>query len=229
MSAPWIFVPQLPPSAPSTCRVDADEAKHAAGSRRLRTGDRMHLFDGRGVIADASMGVLNRDGSIDAEIDALRAQPLLAPMLEIASAVPKGDRLGTLLESLGPLGAARWTPLNCTHSVLKWSISSIGASNGCARSASISASIEPSRFNTPIDASAITPRPSKRCMRSPVRNRRLPAACFASSASTRQVDGALGGNCGTKIHGALMTSPLREWSEGLIPLEHRRRIAQVCC
>lgn len=123
MSAPWIFVPQLPPSAPSTCRVDADEAKHAAGSRRLRTGDRMHLFDGRGVIADASMGVLNRDGSIDAEIDALRAQPLLAPMLEIASAVPKGDRLGTLLESLGPLGAARWTPLNCAHSVVKWSIS----------------------------------------------------------------------------------------------------------
>ncbi len=123
MSTPWVFVTHLPPSAPSTCRVDADEAKHAAGSRRLRTGDRMHLFDGRGVIADASMGAFNRDGSIDAEIDALRAQPLLAPMLEIASAVPKGDRLGTLLESIGPLGAARWTPLDCAHSVVKWSSS----------------------------------------------------------------------------------------------------------
>ncbi|MDA1262169.1 MAG: RsmE family RNA methyltransferase [Planctomycetota bacterium] len=123
MSAPWVFVTQLPPSAPSTCRVDADEAKHAAGSRRLRTGDRMHLFDGRGVIADASMGAMNRDGSIDAEIDALRPQPPLVPMMEIASAVPKGDRLGTLLESIGPLGAARWTPLDCAHSVVKWSIS----------------------------------------------------------------------------------------------------------
>ncbi len=123
MSAPWVFVPQLPQSAPSTCRIDADEAKHAAGSRRLRTGDRMHLFDGRGVIADASMGIANRDGSIDAEIDALRAQPALSPSIEIASAVPKGDRLGTLLESIGPLGAARWTPLDCAHSVVKWSVS----------------------------------------------------------------------------------------------------------
>ncbi len=123
MSVPWAYSPQLAPSFPSTCRIDVDEARHLSGSRRLRPGDRLCIFDGRGVVADAAMGSLNRDGSFDAEIDGIRKLPPPSPIIEIASAVAKGDRLATLLESLGPLGAARWTPLACDHSVVRWTSS----------------------------------------------------------------------------------------------------------
>lgn len=121
MSTPWIFSPQLPTSAPSTCTVDADEARHAAGSRRLRSGDRVQLFNGKGVVADASLGSANPDGSIEVAIDSLRVMPAISPTIEIATAVAKGDRLTTMLESIGPLAVSRWTPLNCAHSVVKWS------------------------------------------------------------------------------------------------------------
>lgn len=106
---------------PSICIIDADEARHAAGSRRLRSGDRVQLFNGKGVIAEASLGNTNQDGSIDVAVDSLRVLPTISPSIEIATALPKGDRLTTMLESFGPLAVSRWTPLNCAHSVVKWS------------------------------------------------------------------------------------------------------------
>lgn len=121
MSALWIYLPELPHSAPSTCRINADEARHATASRRLRAGDAIHLFDGRGQVADAVLSVLNHNGSIDASVEAVRSVPRILPDIEIASAIPKGDRLTTLLESIAPLAASRFTPLQCTHSVVRWS------------------------------------------------------------------------------------------------------------
>ncbi len=121
MSAPWLFLPELPASAPATCRVHADEARHATGSRRLRAGDSIRLFDGRGCIADAVLTLLNSNGSLDVSVGSVCVMPRPQPDLEVASAIPKGDRLTTLLESIAPLAASRWTPLRCTHSIVTWS------------------------------------------------------------------------------------------------------------
>ena len=121
MSVPWLYLAQLPSTAPSTCRVHADEARHATGSRRLRAGDAIWLFNGCGVIATAQISTTHHDGSLDASIESVCASPREFPDIEIASAIPKGDRLTTLLESIAPLAASRWTPLLCTHSVVTWS------------------------------------------------------------------------------------------------------------
>ncbi len=121
MSIPWAYCAQLPPIAPAVCRMDAEEARHLAGSRRLRSGDRLRLFDGRGRIADGSMGSSDRGGSVEVAVDALSTVPRAAPLIEVASAVPKGDRLAVLLEAIGPLAAARWTPLECARSIVHWS------------------------------------------------------------------------------------------------------------
>lgn len=121
MSAPWLFLPEIPVSAPSTARVHADEARHATGSRRLRAGDSVRLFNGRGQIADAQMTLLNTNGSLDVSVSAVHTAARAQPDVEIACAIPKGDRLTTLLESIAPLAASRLTPIRCTHSVVTWS------------------------------------------------------------------------------------------------------------
>ena len=121
MSTPWLFLPEIPVSAPSTCCVNADEARHATASRRLRAGDAIHIFDGKGRVADALLSVPNNNGSLDVSVIAVNTRARAVPDVEIASAIPKGDRLTTLLESIAPLAASRWTPLRCTHSVVTWS------------------------------------------------------------------------------------------------------------
>ncbi|MSQ90666.1 MAG: 16S rRNA (uracil(1498)-N(3))-methyltransferase [Phycisphaerales bacterium] len=126
MTIPWIFVEHLPTSAHAVCRITADEARHAAGSRRLRVGDPIQLFDGRGGVALSQMGALDRDGAFDAVVLSHSVQRARSPAVEIASAIPKGDRLATLFEAIGPLAAARFTPLACTHSVVPWSPQLVG-------------------------------------------------------------------------------------------------------
>ena len=45
----WFFHPELPPEGVIT--IDPQESRHATGSRRLRVGDKLTLFDGRGTVA----------------------------------------------------------------------------------------------------------------------------------------------------------------------------------
>lgn len=120
MSAPWIHVPGLPCSGAGSIAISPDEARHAAGSRRLRDGDAVTLFDGQGSVAAAHLRV-GTGADVHAEFAAVERRTPCAPRIEIASAVPKGDRLATLLESIAPLAVAAWTPLECRHSVVHFS------------------------------------------------------------------------------------------------------------
>ncbi len=120
MSAPWIHVPDLSAAGGGSVAVGADEARHAAGSRRLRDGDAVTLFDGRGSVAAAHLRVGSGEG-VHAQFAAVERRTPCSPRIEIASAVPKGDRLATLLESIAPLAVAAWTPLECRHSVVHFS------------------------------------------------------------------------------------------------------------
>ena len=52
MPAAWFHVDSMP-AVDSAALLDAKEAKHAVGSRRLAPGDRVMLFDGFGTVAEA--------------------------------------------------------------------------------------------------------------------------------------------------------------------------------
>jgi len=120
MSAPWIHVPALASSGGGSVAISADEARHAAGSRRLRDGDAVTLFDGQGSVAPAHLR-LGQGAAAHADFVAVERRTPWTPRIEIATAVPKGDRLTTLLESIAPLAIAAWTPLECRHSVVHFS------------------------------------------------------------------------------------------------------------
>ena len=117
MAAPRFLIESLP-AVGAVAWLDRDEARHAVGSRRLGEGDPVELVDGRGGVAMARLG-RDRDhaGNLAAVVAEVRRVPRPAPQVHVASAVPKGDRLGTMLDAMGELAATSFTPLDCDHSV----------------------------------------------------------------------------------------------------------------
>jgi 16S rRNA (uracil1498-N3)-methyltransferase len=117
----WMFADAIP-AAGTTHWLSRDEARHAAGSRRLRPGDPLTLFDGQGTVAHATLGNARRDdGALEVLVVAHHHVPREGRHVTLASAVPKGDRLATLMEGIGPLGVAAFVPLRTERGVVPWS------------------------------------------------------------------------------------------------------------
>jgi len=93
------------------------EAHHAVHVLRLRAGDPVEIFDGRGASAEARLAEAAR-GEVTAIVETVRTPiPAPAPALRLAFAVPKGKRLDWLLEKATELGAARLAPVRFARSV----------------------------------------------------------------------------------------------------------------
>lgn len=117
----WLFAEAIP-SAGAAHWLARDEARHATGSRRMRAGDALTLFDGCGGVAHATLGHARRDdGALEVRIATVRREPRQGRHVTVASAVPKGDRLATLMEGIGPLGVAEFVPVRAERSVVPWS------------------------------------------------------------------------------------------------------------
>ena len=113
---PLFYCADLRAAAPE---LSADEARHIS-AQRLRVGDAVSLFDGRGISARARLaGFTERGRQVQLAIEQRREFP--APQIELAlyCALPKGDRLHTLLDMGTQLGMTRFTPLLCERSVVQ--------------------------------------------------------------------------------------------------------------
>jgi 16S rRNA (uracil1498-N3)-methyltransferase len=98
--------------------LEGDEARHLQRVRRVRLGESVELFDGRGFATAAEVVSLGRD-----QVELLaRGNPLddraAACELTLATAVPKGDRFDWLVEKATELGVARLVPLLTERSVV---------------------------------------------------------------------------------------------------------------
>lgn len=118
MPSPWFYVSALP-DVGDAWPLPREEAKHALGARRLEVGDEVVLFDGRGGIAEGCLeGTRLRDGSVPVRVAARRSVPRGGRAVHLATALPKGDRLATLVDMTAQLGVASLTPLRCERSVV---------------------------------------------------------------------------------------------------------------
>ena len=119
VSDPFFYCPSLA-EADVNATLTGDEARHASGARRLRPGDRVTLFNGHGLTAGAELVAFGERGmTADFRVQDRHQQPVPRPGLHLACALPKGDRLGTLLDMATQLGMTSFTPLLCEHSVVK--------------------------------------------------------------------------------------------------------------
>jgi 16S rRNA (uracil1498-N3)-methyltransferase len=118
MSEPFFYYPELS-TAGEQVTLTGDEAQHAAGARRLRAGDSLLLFDGQGLSVQATLTALrDRGRALDLNLGERVRHAPPSPVVHLACALPKGDRLATLLDGATQLGMTSFTPLQCAHSVV---------------------------------------------------------------------------------------------------------------
>jgi len=102
----------------SVIEVSGKEARHMIGSRRLKASDQVTLFNGEGLVANGVIkSIASKTVTIQLEIFKLLECP--TPRIILASAVPKGERLSTMLDMATQLGMTDFVPLICDRSVVR--------------------------------------------------------------------------------------------------------------
>ena len=94
------------------------EAKHLTSVLRLGPGDLVELFDGRGTAARAE---IISGGKREIELSIVERKVDFqqgGPEVVLATAVPKGDRIRSLVEKATELGIDRMVPLKTQRSVV---------------------------------------------------------------------------------------------------------------
>ncbi len=107
------------PYLAETVELKGDEAEHLGRVLRIRPGELVTLFDGEGTAAVAEVQQVGKR-SAHAEIQTiLPICPPRRPMLTLAIAPPKADRLRWLVEKATEIGVDRLIPLETARSVVK--------------------------------------------------------------------------------------------------------------
>lgn len=121
--------------------LSGTEAHHLA-VLRLRSGDRVELFDGSGGLATAAVtGVRKNKVTLEVE-NIVRNEPPKTRRIIIAASVPKGERLDWLIEKCTELGIERICPVIFERTVRqpgnpkameRWMRQAISAAKQCRR------------------------------------------------------------------------------------------------
>ena len=105
------------PIEPPRGEIGGSEAHHLMHVLRLGVGDRVTLFDGSGAEYSAHIQSVSRD-SVCCEVEEKRViDRELRFDLQLAVALPKGDRSRWLVEKAVELGVRQIIPIECTRSV----------------------------------------------------------------------------------------------------------------
>ena len=115
MSQLWVYVETLGDAGVVT--LSAEEGRHVA-ARRLRAGDPVVAFDGRGSTAAARIESIGKRAAL-IRIDRVERAPEPTDAWILATAIPKGDRLATMLSMLIQLGVPVWQPLVLEDSAVR--------------------------------------------------------------------------------------------------------------
>ena len=102
------------------CALDETESRHIVTVLRKKTGDELHLFDGKGNLFSARIDAIGKK-EVNLHVTALlKSEPCASPALHIAIAAPKNmERLEWFCEKATEIGVNEITPLLCEHSERK--------------------------------------------------------------------------------------------------------------
>ncbi|WP_019855022.1 16S rRNA (uracil(1498)-N(3))-methyltransferase [Actinopolyspora mortivallis] len=114
---PVFSVDELP--AESRTRLTGPEGKHAATVRRMRSGERLVLSDGRGGLAECGVVEVLKD-ALELEVRQRREVPPSEPRVELVQALVKGDRGELAVELATEAGVDSVIPWRAERCVAKW-------------------------------------------------------------------------------------------------------------
>lgn len=97
--------------------VDGDEANHAVRVKRVRAGEMVGLFDGRGVVAwgQARRAESGKRAVLEVVVGGVERVGRVSPRVEVWCPPPKGDRLEGMIEQLSQVGVAGWRALRAAR------------------------------------------------------------------------------------------------------------------
>ncbi|HEX5633397.1 MAG TPA: 16S rRNA (uracil(1498)-N(3))-methyltransferase [Gemmatimonadales bacterium] len=101
--------------------LDPDAAQHVAKSLRLKAGDALVVFDGRGGEYEAAIQRIDRD-RVDVKVGAFRdagREPALA--LGLVQGLPEADKMDWIIQKATELGVSWIQPVTCDRSVVRLS------------------------------------------------------------------------------------------------------------
>lgn len=121
-------------------RLTEAEAHHAVHVMRVRLGDVVEVFDGRGTVAKASVSSVSRR-SVALQVTARTFSERPSNRLIVAAVPPKGDRLKWMIEKLTELGVDTYIPLQTQRATVdprpsrleKLQLTVISAAKQCGR------------------------------------------------------------------------------------------------
>ena len=99
--------------------LDGDEGRHAATVKRMREGEVIHLCDGQGSRAVATVVKVHKH-SLDLTIDNFTFEDAPEPRFVVVQALAKGERAELAVEMLTEVGADAIIPWRAEHSIGKW-------------------------------------------------------------------------------------------------------------
>ncbi len=108
--------PAHPEVSDTLCPLDRQESHHARNVLRLSVGTPIELFNGQGVLAQATIENYQSNHAL-CRITHLQHHPPITPSITLASAVPKGPRADAMVAQLSQLGVDKFIPLIADHSV----------------------------------------------------------------------------------------------------------------
>jgi 16S rRNA (uracil1498-N3)-methyltransferase len=123
-----------------------EAAQHVAKALRLRAGDALVVFDGRGGEYEATIQRIEKD-RVDVKTGAWREADLEPPLaVGLVQGVPEADKMDWIIQKATELGVAWIQPVTCERSVVRlsgeraarreshWQRVAIAAAEQCGRS-----------------------------------------------------------------------------------------------
>lgn len=127
--APFFLVPEIPSAG--TYVLGGGEGRHAATVRRLRVGEPLHLTDGDGTVAPATVREVGV-GELTLDVAPAFTVPAPQPRLVLVQALVKGERAELAVELATEAGVDAVVPWAAERCVARWSTGD-KAAKGVAR------------------------------------------------------------------------------------------------
>jgi 16S rRNA (uracil1498-N3)-methyltransferase len=130
----------LPPEAWQASALEGDEARHLSQVLRIKPGETVTVFDGRGRRADAEVLTATRD-HVSLHLGEPHFPPPPLPEITLAQAIPKGKNMDLIVQKSVELGIARIQPLVTRNTVVqpgdgkpdKWRRNALEACKQCGQ------------------------------------------------------------------------------------------------
>ncbi len=150
------YVPEITGDAPSV-RIGKDETKHLRSVLRMKTGDMIYVFDGRGNEFECELTEIEKSGSLARVLKQVEPASPESPLaITLAVGLLKGDKYDLVVQKSVELGVHKFFPMVTHRSEMKlveaqrklerWRKIAFEAAKQCGRAKLMSVE-EPSHFS----------------------------------------------------------------------------------